>query len=135
MRVCERVHGGLDVGEQELVTLDDIRAAKQRLLQNKLVVRTPLLREVQAMFPGVEDIRLHLKLENMQTAGNVLFASLIITTILRYVYCRIRVANTRVVRTRFRAESRHPVHYPCGAANSSPSRPVDPVVGNGYTCL
>lgn len=74
MRVCERVHGGLDVGEQELVTLDDIRAAKQRLLQNKLVVRTPLLREVQAMFPGVEDIRLHLKLENMQTAGNVLFA-------------------------------------------------------------
>ncbi|XP_025091966.1 uncharacterized protein LOC112562733 isoform X1 [Pomacea canaliculata] len=59
-----------DVGEQELVTLDDIRAAKQRLLQNKLVVRTPLLREVQAMFPGVEDIRLHLKLENMQTAGS-----------------------------------------------------------------
>ncbi|XP_076448691.1 L-threonine ammonia-lyase-like [Babylonia areolata] len=56
--------------EQTLVTLEDIEATRPRLQRSGMVVRTPLLRDVQAMFPEVGNLRLHLKLENMQTTGS-----------------------------------------------------------------
>ncbi|KAK7102030.1 L-threonine ammonia-lyase-like [Littorina saxatilis] len=58
-------------GDQEtLVTLTQIKEAGERLYKSGMVVRTPVIKDVQAMFPEAGDIRLHLKLENMQTTGS-----------------------------------------------------------------
>lgn len=54
----------------KLVTLSQLEEARERLKHSAMVVRTPLLKEVQAMFPEVGNLHLHLKLENMQTTGS-----------------------------------------------------------------
>ncbi|KAK7490025.1 hypothetical protein BaRGS_00018725 [Batillaria attramentaria] len=54
----------------ELLTLSEIKEAGERLSASGMVVRTPLLKEVQAMFPDVGNLHLYLKLENMQTTGS-----------------------------------------------------------------
>ena len=54
---------------ETLVTMDQVKEARKRLDRSGMVVRTPLLQNVQAMFPEAGNIRLHLKMENMQTTG------------------------------------------------------------------
>ncbi|XP_025108678.1 uncharacterized protein LOC112572905 isoform X2 [Pomacea canaliculata] len=54
----------------ELVTLRQIQEAQRCLLDSGLVIQTPLLKDSQAMFPGLGHLHLHLKLENMQTTGS-----------------------------------------------------------------
>ena len=58
-------------GQEALVTLAQIKEAHQRLQKCGMVVRTPVLQGVQAMFPQVGNVVLHLKLENMQTTGEL----------------------------------------------------------------
>lgn len=54
----------------EQVTLDEIKKAREVIDRSPDVVRTPLLRHAQSMFPTLDQsIDLYLKLENMQTTG------------------------------------------------------------------
>ena len=50
------------------LTLEDIEAARKRLKESTHCVRTPTLTEVQYLIPQ-KDVKLYLKLENMQIAG------------------------------------------------------------------
>lgn len=57
--------------EQGLVSLDDVRRAREVLTSSSLgVCRTPLIKTDAEMFPGLENIEVYLKLENMQTTGS-----------------------------------------------------------------
>ena len=58
-------------GHEALVTLTQIQEAQERLQKSGMVVRTPVIKGVQAMFPQVGNVVLHLKLENMQTTGRL----------------------------------------------------------------
>ena len=52
-------------------------------------VRTPTLKHVEKMF-GFENVQLHLKLENMQTTGKVLFFA----DFIRYIIMHISIKDT-----------------------------------------
>lgn len=56
----------------ELVTLDDISSARHVIESHPFVVKTPLIHDAEKMWDVVtsRDIRLFLKLENMQTTGS-----------------------------------------------------------------
>lgn len=58
------------MAEEKLLTLSQIHEASECLRCSGMVVRTPVLKEVQDMFPDVGNLHLHLKLENMQTTGS-----------------------------------------------------------------
>lgn len=53
-----------------MLTMEAIKAAQQALKRSRMVIQTPLLSDVHHMFPEVGDLRLHLKLENMQNTGS-----------------------------------------------------------------
>ncbi|OWF45249.1 uncharacterized protein LOC110457279 isoform X1 [Mizuhopecten yessoensis] len=56
--------------DQSLVTLDDVQRAREVLSNSSLgVCRTPMIKN-SAMFPGLENAEVYLKLENMQTTGS-----------------------------------------------------------------
>ncbi|XP_060074158.1 L-threonine dehydratase catabolic TdcB-like isoform X1 [Ylistrum balloti] len=56
--------------EQGLITLEDVRKAREVLANSSLgVCKTPLIKNTN-MFPGLENAEVYLKLENMQTTGS-----------------------------------------------------------------
>ena len=60
----------MEAGTEGLVSLEDIQTAREVVDSSPYTVRTPLLSNVQQMFPELDpSIELHLKLENMQTTG------------------------------------------------------------------
>ena len=57
-----------------LITLEEIKDARDTVYKSSLgVVRTPLMKNCQDMFPPLKDVQLYIKMENTQTTGTVIF--------------------------------------------------------------
>ena len=60
-----------------LVSLQDIENAIEIINKSPMVYRTPLLQNVQNMFGFGDQLKLHLKMENMQNTGIIYYLNIV----------------------------------------------------------